>query len=109
MSTELVEFSGKIFLCGQPTSMVYGLPGLAKKVRTEAKRDPKDGNLYVFVAKDFRRIKLFYWDKNGYAMWYKHVPQGVFIVDRSKGYPALSAVNLRALLSARAERIEAPQ
>ncbi len=60
---DLVKYTGKIYLCGHPINMSLGLPGLTKKVREETKRDPRAKALYVFVNKNFERIKLFYWDR----------------------------------------------
>lgn len=102
----LVKYTGKIYLCGHAVNMSLGLPGLTKKVRDDTGRDPKEKALYVFVNKKFTRIKLFFWDRNGFAMYYKHVPEGVFIVDRSKGYPHLTGVHLATLLASSAQRIE---
>lgn len=103
---ELVKHTGKIYLCGSPTNMSLGLPGLAKKVRDETKRDPKEKAMYIFVNKKFTRIKCFFYDKNGFAMFYKHVSDGVFRVERTNGYRAITGVNVRALLASTAERLE---
>lgn len=103
---ELIKHTGKIYLCGSPVNMSLGLPGLAKKVREETKRDPMDKAMYVFVNKKFTRIKLFFYDKNGFALFYKHVNEGVFRVSRTNGYKTITGVDVRALLASTAERIE---
>lgn len=103
---ELIQTPSKIFLCGSPVDMRLGLPGLAKKIRTETKRDPKEEALYVFVNNGFTRIKLFWWDKNGFALFYKCVPDGVFQVRRTNGYQTITGINLKALLASKAERVE---
>lgn len=102
MSNELITATAKkVMLYGQPTSMTLGLPGLLKKIESEIKGGMDKTALYVFVSKNFKRIKLFYWDKNGYAMWYKHVKAGVFVVERRDGYKVITAVNLKALLGSK--------
>jgi transposase len=103
---DLIPTPAKIYLCGEPVDMRLGLPGLAKKVRADTNRDPREPALYVFINRTFSRVKLFWWDKNGYAMFYKCVQDGVFRVSRTNGYKTLTGVNLRALLSSRAERVE---
>lgn len=89
-----------IYLCGAPVDMRYGLPGLAKKIEDE-QRDPKERAMYVFVSRNHRRIKLFYWDGNGYAMWYKAVASSVFRVEIVNGYRKITGVRLRELISAK--------
>lgn len=105
MSTQVIKRiqpaapSVPIYLCGTPTDMRLGLPGLAAKVKNE-QRDPKEKAMYIFVSRDFKRIKLFYWDGNGYAMWYKMVPEGVFYIEIVNGYQKITGVRLKELISA---------
>lgn len=99
MSKELVNAAAHspIMLCAEPCDMRLGLPGLAKKVKAAGK-DPKGKELYVFVSRDYRRVKLFYWDNNGYAMWYKFVPSSIFRVEQTGGYRRITGVKLAELI-----------
>jgi transposase len=78
--------------------MRLGLPGLEKKIRTEAHRDPTKKGIYVFVSRDFSRVKLFFYDRNGFALLYKRVRPGTFEIKTGTGYKAITAVNLKTLL-----------
>ena len=40
--------------------------------------DPLSGSLFLFVNKRGNRIKLFYWDRDGYAIWMKRLESGSF-------------------------------
>ena len=70
--------SVKLFVCTQPTDMRRGFDGLAMMVQTILKRDPYTGHLFFFRNKRRDRIKLLYWDGDGYAIWYKRLEKGTF-------------------------------
>jgi len=40
--------------------------------------DPLSGYLFVFKNKRADRIKVMYWDRDGFAIWYKALQKGTF-------------------------------
>jgi transposase len=40
--------------------------------------DPLSGGLFLFKNKRSDRIKVIYWDVDGFAMWYKVLQRGTF-------------------------------
>ncbi len=54
--------------------------GLALATRELLGEDPQSGALYVFVNKRANRVKVLWWDKNGYCLLYKRLHQALFRV-----------------------------
>jgi IS66 Orf2 like protein len=61
----------KIFLGADPTDMRKGFDSLAHLVESSMALDPLSGHLFVFRSRRGDRIKILYWDKDGYALSYK--------------------------------------
>lgn len=49
-------------------------------VRNAFLQDPFLGHLYVFFSKRCDRVRVVYWDRNGFAMWSKRLERGRFHV-----------------------------
>jgi transposase len=47
--------------------------------------EPKSGHLFVFRNKAEDCVKVLYWDKDGYAIWYKRVERGKFSLPSGSG------------------------
>jgi transposase len=51
---------------------------LALAVRERLALDPESGALFVFASKRGNRIKVLWFDRNGYCMLYKRLHQATF-------------------------------
>ncbi|MFH0976222.1 MAG: IS66 family insertion sequence element accessory protein TnpB [Spirochaetota bacterium] len=60
------------------TDMRKQINGLSIFVEEELKDNPMSGNLYMFCNKSRRRLKVIYWDRNGFCMWQKRLEQDRF-------------------------------
>jgi transposase len=68
----------RIFPCTEPADLRRSFDGLALLVRQHLGQDPQSGHLFVFRNKRADRIKLLYWDRDGFAIWYKRLEEGTF-------------------------------
>jgi len=70
--------SVKIFICTVPADMRKAFDGLAAMTKEIIGADPFSGHLFVFCNKRKNRVKILYWDRSGYCLWYKRLEQGQF-------------------------------
>jgi transposase len=91
--------SVKIYLALAPADMRCGFDGLAAKVRGVLDADPFSGYLFVFTNRRRDRVKILFWDRSGYCLWYKRLEKGTFHFPRSSGASvAVEAAELALLL-----------
>jgi transposase len=75
--------SGRIYLCTSPTDMRKGFDTLAALVKEFLGKDPLSGHLFLFVGRAKDRLKILYWDADGFALWYKRLEEGTFRMPRA--------------------------
>jgi transposase len=68
----------RVFVATQPIDGRKGAYSLAAMVRSAFKHDPFAGNLYVFFTRRLDRVRVLYWDRNGFALWTKRLEKGRF-------------------------------
>jgi transposase len=67
----------RVFVFTGITDMRKGFHGLCALVMLFCE-DPVDGSFYVFSNRNRNRLKILYWDGDGFALWYKCLEKGLF-------------------------------
>jgi transposase len=94
--------SVRIYLCTAPADMRKGFDRLAALVRESFGQDPLSGHLFLFISRARDRLKILYWEGDGYCLWYKRLEAGTFQVpgvQDGRGSVELAASELAMLLA----------
>jgi transposase len=70
--------SVKAYVSTDETDMRKSIDALSLVVQEVLNKDPFTGHLFVFCNKRGDKIKILYWDRNGFCLWYKRLERGVF-------------------------------
>jgi transposase len=100
----------RIFLATAPADLRKGFDGLSQLVRELIDQDPLSGHLFVFRNRRRDRVKILYWDRDGFALWYKRLEKGTFRFPEAKDgrvevTPAEMAAVLEGIDLTRARRL----
>jgi transposase len=68
----------RIWVATEPLDMRRGFDRLAEHVRVILAQDPMSGHLFVFRNRSAERVKILWWDRDGYAIFYKRLERGTF-------------------------------
>lgn len=88
-----------VYLWTAPTDMRCGFDRLAQLVQERMGRHILSGGIYVFLSRGRDRVKMLWWDSDGYVLYYKRLEAGTFKVEWCDGCEELRGVDLKLLLS----------
>jgi transposase len=91
--------SVRIWIATTPTDLRKSFDTLAEVVRQQLALDPLSGQLFVFKNRRGDRVKLLYWDEDGYVLLYKRLEAGTFrFPEAEAGRVQVRAADLQMLL-----------
>lgn len=73
-----IDLAAQVHLAIQPVDFRKSFDSLAALTQTVLKLDPLSGQLFVFHNKKRDRIKILYWQYNGFCLWYKRLEAGKY-------------------------------
>lgn len=92
----------RIFVCTERQDMRRSFDALALAVRERLSLDPESGALFVFASKRGNRLKVLWFDHNGYCLLYKRLHGALFDLpeasDSERPLASLDAHSLATLI-----------
>ena len=70
--------SVSVYLATEPADMRCAFDGLTARVTSILEADPFSGHLFVFRNRRGDRVKILFWDRSGFCLWYKRLEKGTF-------------------------------
>lgn len=93
--------SVRIYFATGLFDMRNGIDGLRAMVEQVLRKDPYEGHLFVFVGKGKDKVKVLFWDGNGFVLYLKRLERGRFqlpVVDDKKKKVDMQSEDLQMLL-----------
>jgi transposase len=72
--------SVRVYLCLTPCDMRKSFDSLHALVRDYLELDAFAGHLFVFASRRRDRVKILYWERDGFAVWSKRLEEGTYVV-----------------------------
>lgn len=70
--------STRVFICSNPIDMRSSFDSLSGLIQSHFGRNPVCGYLFVFFSRRRDRMKVMFWDLDGFALYYKRLERGTF-------------------------------
>lgn len=67
-----------VYLCCEVVDLRKSIDGLAAWVEQELALDPFSAQLFVFCNRKRDKIKVLYWERSGFVLWYKRLEKERF-------------------------------
>lgn len=88
----------RIFVCTERQDMRRSFDALALAVKETLDLDPQSGALFVFASKRSNRIKVLWFDRNGYCILYKRLHAARFeLPEPGESHRPLAIIDARQL------------
>lgn len=88
----------RIFVCTEAVDMRWGFDRLAATAKSRVGEDPQSGEIVVaFANRGATRLKLLWFDRNGYCLLYKRLHRAVFEVPLTRNGTTVLRIDGSAL------------
>ncbi len=89
----MIPAAVRVLVCTEPVDMRYGFDRLAATAKSRIGEDPQHGGvLVVFANRGATRLKVLWFDRNGYCLLYKRLHRAIF--DLPLGVEGASSVRI---------------
>lgn len=73
-----LPFTFEFYFYSKPVDMRKSFNGLYLLVLDMVTIETLPGKMFIFLNKKKNKLKVLYWDKDGFAIWYKSLQKGLF-------------------------------
>jgi transposase len=92
--------NARIFFFQKPIDMRKGIEGLSGLVEASCQGELTSGAYFVFINRVRDKMKVLYWDNDGFAIWWKRLEKGSFcllgidrkLIDRKEFFMLLEGI-----------------
>ena|SRR5690349_18062724 len=78
-----------VYLCCEPIDLRKSIDGLAAWTEQELALDPFGPALFVFCNRKRDKVKVLYWERSGFVLWYKRLEKERFPWPMPAAQPAV--------------------
>ena len=75
----------EVFVCREVVDMRKAINGLSILVEEVLELDPFANKLFVFCNRNRDKVKILYWERTGFVLWYKKLEKHRFPWPRREG------------------------
>ena len=95
-----ISANARIFFFQEPVDMRKGIERLSSLVEIFCSGELMSGSYFVFVNRTKDKMKVLYWDNDGFAIWWKRLEKGSFrlkgnhknLIDRKEFFMLLEGI-----------------
>lgn len=77
----------EVFVFDEYVDMRKGFEGLSAIIEAYFSETATSGAYFAFFNRSKNRIKVLYWDNDGFVIWYKRLEKGKFSLDQIRKNP----------------------
>lgn len=80
----------EVYVCLEPVDFRKQINGLAALVETALGHSPFSETLFVFGNRRRDKVKVLYWERNGFCLWQKRLEEERFFWPKAEGEQTLT-------------------
>ena len=90
----------RVFVATERVDGRKGIDGLSVLIRSHFGEDPLGGSMYVFFSRRADRVRVLYWDRDGYVLITKRLEKGSYRIPwrSDRGRVVIEATELLLVL-----------
>lgn len=73
-----LPFTFEYYFYSKPVDMRKSFNGLYHLIMDKVSEKTLPGKMFIFLNKKRNKLKVLYWDQDGFAIWYKNLQKGLF-------------------------------